>query len=144
MKVLIVGLGSIAKKHISALREIVPNVELYALRSSITAKPYEDVFDFYDWNAALNVKYDFIIISNPTANHRETISKLKNINTPLFIEKPLFDSLEGQYLVDELVSLQIPTYVACNLRFLQVVIYLRNNLLKNRVNEVNVYCGSYL
>ena len=41
MKVLIVGLGSIANKHISVLREINPEIEIYALRSSHKSKKYK-------------------------------------------------------------------------------------------------------
>ena len=144
MKILIIGLGSIAKKHIASIRIYEPNAEIYALRSNKTAVPYEKVKDWYDWDTALSIKYDFIIISNPTAKHRDTIEHLKSLNTPLFIEKPLFDSLEGKVLVKELLEKNVPTYVSCNLRFLEVIKELRHLIQGKRINEVNVYCGSYL
>ena len=37
MRVLVIGLGSIARKHIAALRNIDPEAEILALRSSIGA-----------------------------------------------------------------------------------------------------------
>ena len=95
MKVLIIGLGSIGRKHIAALRRYVSDVEIYALRSDIKSFPYEDVTDFYQWDEVLKLSYDFVIISNPTSMHRSTIEKLQALNIPLFIEKPLFDSLKG-------------------------------------------------
>lgn len=144
MKVLIVGLGSIAKKHIAALRQCDPEVEVYALRSSSDARPYERVHDWHTWMEALTLRYDFVIISNPTSLHRQVIDRLKDSRIPLFIEKPLFDSLQGEELVEELKRRQIPTYVACNLRFLEVVRSLHQLLQNVIVNEVNVYCGSYL
>lgn len=144
MKILIIGLGSIAKKHIASIRIYEPNADIYALRSNKTAVSYENVKDWYDWDTALSIQYDFIIISNPTANHRNTIERLKSLNTPLFIEKPLFDSLKGLELVKELQENNVPTYVACNLRFLDVIKDLRHLIEGKRINEVNVYCGSYL
>ena len=144
MKVLIVGLGSIARKHINALRQCNPEVEIYAFRSSYQAKPYERVHDWYTWEEALGLRYDFAIISNPTSLHRQTMEKLKGSGMPLFIEKPLFDSLQGEELVEELKRKQVPTYVACNLRFLEVIRSLHTLLQGVTVNEVNVYCGSYL
>lgn len=144
MKILIIGLGSIAKKHIASIRIYEPNADIYALRSNKTAVSYENVKDWYDWDTALSIQYDFIIISNPTANHRNTIERLKGLNTPLFIEKPLFDSLKGLELVKELQENNVPTYVACNLRFLDVIKDLRHLIEGKRINEVNVYCGSYL
>ena len=65
---------------------------------------------------------------------------------PLFIEKPLFETLsnEANDLVMEIERQGIPTYVACNLRFLESIAKIRELLVGKRVNEVNVYCGSYL
>lgn len=144
MKVLIIGLGSIARKHIAALRRCVSDVEIYALRSGSKSSSYDYVIDIYQWEEAFKVSYDFVIVSNPTSMHRSTVEKLIAINVPLFIEKPLFDSLEGESLIKEIRKKQIPTYVACNLRFLDVLRSLRNKISDRVVNEVNVYCGSYL
>lgn len=144
MKVLVVGLGSIAKKHIGALRQCNPEVEIHALRSSYHAKPYEGVHDWYTWQDSLGLHYDFVIISNPTSQHRQAMERLRASGMPLFIEKPLFDSLQGKELVEALKVRCVPTYVACNLRFLKVIRSLRQLLQDVTVNEVNVYCGSYL
>lgn len=144
MKILIVGLGSIAKKHIAAIRQFRPNAEIYALRSCKDAIPYDTVNDWYDWETAMTVKYDFVIISNPTANHRDTVEYLKNFAIPLFIEKPIFSTLGGEELISELEEKQVPTYIACNLRFLEVLKNLQILIQGKRINEVNVYCGSYL
>lgn len=144
MKVLIIGLGSIARKHIEALRRCVSDVEIYALRSDCKSSPYDHVTSFYQWDEVLKQSYDFVIVSNPTSKHRSTIEKLEEFNIPLFIEKPLFDSLEGENLVRRLCEKQTPTYVACNLRFLEVLRSLRTRIENSIINEVNVYCGSYL
>ncbi len=93
MKVLIVGLGSIAKKHISALKEIDSTTIIHAFRSSKKSIPYEDITDIYNFDSVSSEKYDFCIISTPTANHFNDIKLLKSFKLPLFIEKPLFNYL---------------------------------------------------
>lgn len=146
MKVLIVGLGSIAKKHIAALYKIMPEVIIYGLRSSISSEEVENVVSIYDIKEVPE-DIDFAIISNPTSLHGQTIEKLLDLRVPLFIEKPVFDKLEYDTLIKRINQAHIPTYVACNLRFLDCIRYLHDYLRDNskrRINEVNVYCGSYL
>ena len=144
MNVLIVGLGSIAQKHITAIRHYCNDAHIDALRSDKQAPVCEGIHNLYDWEETKDRTYDFILISNPTSKHRETIERLKDSRIPLFIEKPLFDSLEGTALVQEIRNKKIPTYVGCNLRFLKVLRALRELTASCRINEVNVYCGSYL
>ena len=64
----------------------------------------------------------------------------------MFIEKPLFSEIteDTQCLVDQIESKNIKTYVACNLRFLECLQQLKKIIKEKVVNEVNVYCGSYL
>lgn len=146
MKVLIIGYGSVAAKHHEALLRLDPAIELVALRSRYTAKAIENVVSVYTYNEARgNAPYTFAIISNPTFKHTEAIEQLLSLNCPLFIEKPLSDNLNCGTLVEELLSAKVITYVACNLRFLDSLVYLKEKLLKDLVvNEVNVYCGSFL
>lgn len=146
MKVLIIGLGSIAKKHIAVLQEIDSTVEFVALRSSGNCEVFEYIRNIYDWDAISQESPDFILISNPTSLHFETLQKLKSYSIPLFIEKPLFSEIGAvqDKLVQEITNEGIPTYVACNLRFLDSIREIRNIITNERVNEINVYCGSYL
>lgn len=146
MNVLIIGLGSIARKHIYALKALSDKINIYALRSSDNNDQIEDVINIYELNHA-KLSFDFAIISNPTAVHYKTIEQLLPLQIPLFIEKPLFHLLEeGEALVNKCVNEGIKTYVACNLRFHPCVQFLKQYLTNNisRINEVNIYCGSYL
>jgi predicted dehydrogenase len=146
MKVVIIGLGSIAKKHISALKAIDSSIEIIALRSSITAEAMSGIKNIYSWEAVSKENPDFIIISNPTYAHFDAIQKLKENQVPLFIEKPVFAKIgeAERKLIQEISKEKIPTYVACNLRFLQSIQEIKKLIRNERVNEVNVYCGSYL
>ncbi|MDR2221533.1 MAG: Gfo/Idh/MocA family oxidoreductase [Flavobacteriaceae bacterium] len=146
MKVLIVGLGSIAKKHIVAINQVVENCEIFALRSSRYSENITGVIDLYTIEECENIGFDFIVISNPTSEHYNTIKELIKLKVPLFIEKPLFSQINNETddLVRSINELGIVTYVACNLRFLESLRFLKGIISNERINEVNVYCGSYL
>ncbi len=146
MNILLIGLGSIAKKHISALRALNIGFKIYALRSNKNAENEEGIENIYNVDET-NVVFDFAIISNPTHLHFEYIEKLAQKGIDLFIEKPAIHSLEN---TDKLLRLirngKIKTYVACNMRFHPCIAFLKKKVDTEtlRINEVNVYCGSYL
>ncbi|NQX40285.1 Predicted dehydrogenase [Pedobacter steynii] len=144
MNVLIIGLGSIAQKHINALKGIDPDVHFCALRSSTEAKEVDGVRNIYKLSALELSTIDFAIISNPTAYHQQTISTLIPYKIPLFIEKPVFDTLQIGTLLEEIAAQHTLTYVACNLRFLGCIAFVKQYIINKRINEVNSYCGSYL
>ena len=77
MNVLIIGLGSIAKKHIKVLRNILNDINIYALRSSKESSQYEDIINIGALADLNNIKIDFAIISNPTSLHIEKINDFK-------------------------------------------------------------------
>lgn len=146
MNILIIGLGSIAKKHISAITDLLPSARIFALRSSAASQPVDGVTDIYNLDGT-DISFDFAIISNPTSRHADTIEKLIDLRIPLFIEKPVFGKLGHEELIRKVKSTGILNYVACNLRFLDSVRFLHDYIHSHperRVNEVNVYCGSYL
>jgi predicted dehydrogenase len=147
MKVLIIGLGSIGKKHLKEIQTYDPGIEIFALRSNSNAEKYSHVTDVYNLNEIERLYIDFAIVSNPTSEHKNTISQLEQFRIPLFIEKPLYFSLEIEALVNSIASSGIKSYVACNLRFLDCIRFIKDQLSQifpKRLNEVNVYCGSYL
>jgi len=147
MKILIIGLGSIGKKHIIALKAIHPNAEVFGLRSKREAETFEDVKNIYSYDEILAIDPDFAIIANPTSLHKQTIEKLTKYSFPLFIEKPISSSLNIEKTANTVVDNGIQTYVACNLRFLDCIKFIKEKLAQmptKRLNEVNVYCGSFL
>ncbi len=146
MKVLVVGFGSIARKHYEAILKMEPDAEIIALRSRPMPSGKEKVYSVLSVNEAQALgPYDFAIVSNPTFKHIATISSIFELNCPLFIEKPLSDTLNHYDVINEVMNMGIKTYVGCNLRFLDSLVYLKNILIKDlTINEVNVYCGSFL
>jgi predicted dehydrogenase len=146
MNVLFIGYGSIAAKHKQALDNLYPDATSYALRSNTAAAPIDDITSIYSWDE-LPGQIDFAIVSTPTFRHTEFVKTLTEKGIPVFLEKPVADILDGLDELNEQISeQQLPTYVACNLRFLPVLQFLHTYLNENkpRIKEVLVYAGSYL
>lgn len=146
MQALIIGVGSIGKKHINALRSVFPACKIQALRSNVrqTSENITGVDNIF--NLGDVKRPDFIVISTPTAVHLESIQSVLNFKAPLFIEKPIFHKIgkSEDQLVEKLSGFK--TYVACNLRFHPAINFLKSTLKNDpsNINEVTVYCGSYL
>ena len=144
MRVLIIGLGSIANKHIASLRNIDKELEIFAFKR-IKSEEVNGIKHIYDYNNLDVLNLDFILVSNPTNVHYDTLKNIYKKKLPLFIEKPLFNfkGLKEKELTNN-IHINNSTYVACNLRFhkgLNKIKSLIDNLI---VEEVNIYCGSYL
>lgn len=145
MKILIIGLGSIAKKHITILKEINSEFKFYALRSSKSSTTWNDVINIYSWEEVKLNYYYFSIISSPSNLHLEHIQKLSKFKIPLMVEKPIFVS---KTQIDKFIKNNIKPmiYVAFNMRFHPLIIFIKEYLenFKPKILEVNSYCGSYL
>src|ERR1043165_765760 len=94
MKVLMVGLGSVGRKHLAALRRLDEKVEVAALRSGKNTDTIEGVRNIGSLSE-LKDPPDFVVVSDPTFRHVETIRLVSALRKPLFIEKPLSHNLEG-------------------------------------------------
>ncbi|CAM3852568.1 Gfo/Idh/MocA family protein [Aquirufa aurantiipilula] len=146
MKVLIVGLGSIGRKHVDGILNLSPNAQIYALRSGINLEFYKSVINVHHKNE-IPVELDFIVISNITAYHESTILDLIDFKCPMFIEKPVLSDIKNSERISNLLKdANIITYIGCNMRFHPSIEFIRGYLKDNvlRINEVNIYCGSYL
>ncbi len=117
LNVLFLGFGSIANKHAHALRRLFPAIQLDALRSSVNNSEIEGVRSFYSYDDLDLQSYNFVIVSNPSFLHAESIIKIAKQTKAFFIEKPAFLNIdEGQHVIESIGD-KI-NYVACNLRFL--------------------------
>ena len=146
MNVLIIGLGSIALKHIKVLKEINANTSIFALRSSKLSTKVSGVKDLFEWKEVVSKKFHFCIISSPSSLHLSHIKLVEVLRIPIFIEKPLFinQSQINDFKILDLKNLR--SYVACNFRFNPIIEFLKEDLKIKAKNiyEVTAYCGSYL
>jgi len=146
MTILFFGLGSIARKHIKALKEISVDVRIVALRHSPESDKIEGVENIFTLEGA-KLRPDFVVISTPTRQHENSINQALTFGCPIFIEKPVLSDLSNAGFLSEIIkSNKIATYIACNLRFHPCIRFLKDHLqtYQSKVNEVNVYCGSDL
>jgi len=144
MRILFIGIGSIARKHINALNLMHLDVVIYALRSSKQSTSIDGIVNIYNRNEVRDLDLDFVLISSPTSFHARDIRFCLELKVPLFIEKPVSNTLN----LDKILSSEISskTYIGCNLRFLDCIIFTKRFIenTSSKVNEVNSYCGSFL
>ena len=144
MRVLFIGLGSIAKKHINALSLMTLDVLLYALRSSKQSVSIEGVVNIYNRNEVRELDLDFVVITSPTSFHQRDIKFCLELKIPVFIEKPVSNTLNLNKILSK--KIHSKTYIGCNLRFLDCIKFTKSFIenTTSKVNEVNSYCGSFL
>ena len=146
MKILIIGLGSIGKKHVDGILNLYSEAHIYALRTSINSEVYRNVINIY-CKKEIPSNIDFVIISNITSSHEDSILNILDLGCPLFIEKPVISDLKNSdEIYYQLTKSRIKTYVACNMRFHPSIEFLKNYIETNsiKINEVNIYSGSFL
>ncbi len=96
MKFLIVGMGSIGRRHLRNLSKLGER-DFILLRSNQSSIPDDDLSNFVtenDIEKALAHKPDAVIISNPTALHLEVGIPAAKAGCHLLLEKPVSHSKE--------------------------------------------------
>lgn len=147
-KVCFIGLGSIATRHIKNLKDIFgEEIEIDVLRSG-NGRPLDELMQcmveqvYYDYDS-LPKDYDVMFVTNPTRLHYETLQKVQDHAKHFFIEKPVFETgredIEGLHLKKDSVY-----YVACPLRYTNVIQYLKENIDFSEVYSMRCISSSYL
>ena len=151
MKIAFIGLGSIAKRHIKNLKEVLTDrgidFSIDVFRHSggeiDDAEVRSIVSGVYNENELTKYCYDIIFITNPTSLHFETIKKCAKQAKHLFIEKPVFDTTNVNLSELELQEGSV-YYVACPLRYTAVLQYVKEYINLNEVFAVRAISSSYL
>lgn len=146
MKVVFIGYGSIAKKHLNALKTIDPSFQFYAIRSNIIKQPENRdlIENLSSWDEMPN-DIDFIVISNPTSLHFNTLKIAVDYDVPIFLEKPPFHSLNNiNTLLNKIATHKTKIYCGFTMKFHPLIQWVKENINPKEVIEVHCYCGSYL
>ncbi len=151
MLVLVVGCGSIGKRHIRNLRTL--NVGEIIAHDVVLERCHEVEREYgvkaYDrLEEALALRPRVALICTPTISHIALALSAANSGCHLFIEKPLSHSLDG---VDELIEIVeqkgLITMVGCNWRFHFGIALIKKLLGRNSIGRVvcaRVQAGQYL
>lgn len=152
-KILIVGLGSIGRRHVQIIRELYPSVLIGVLRhkncDDKESKALNIDICFTSMFDALSFQADAALVTNPAPMHIDVATELAHAGVHLLIEKPLAE--ESKEDIDDLIAfchrknlILMPAY---NLRFLPSLIYFKEQLEKSvigRLLSVRVEVGQYL
>ena len=141
MRALIVGLGSIGRRHLRNLRELMPEADLTVLRHRCADRDpqSQDLADriVYDLDEAIDRSPDIAIIASPAPFHIQTALRLARAQTHLLLEKPISDRLDG---VDELIGMcrrgNLALLIGYTLRFYSPLRAARDAICSGRVGRV--------
>lgn len=146
-----VGMGSIGKRHLYNVCQLITSqgdtysIDLY--RSSMSRKLSYDVkalvANQYLCSQDVQREYDMVFITNPTSLHLETAVKFRPFTKAFFIEKPVFSSFDVEEQTIALLD-EIPSYVACPLRYNPVLQYVKQHVDLEKVISVRAMSSSYL
>lgn len=149
MKVLVVGCGSIGKRHIRNLIELNIIKDILIFTKNIQCLDnFEDKKKIKMINSINDIKVDFAVISNETNKHMDTAILLADQGIPLFIEKPLSHSLDKvEILKNILERKKIKAFIAYNLRFLGAIECIEKQLSNKAIGDLyfaKIEVGQYL
>ena len=148
MKVCFVGIGSIAKRHISNLREIAEEqgfgLKIDAVRREGSASSVSGTDGIYYSLTDLPSDYDAVFITNPTDLHIETLQMVHDKSSCFFIEKPLTSVRKIKEVKGLALKENNLYYVACPLRYTNVIQYLKDFVSEHQITGVRCISSSYL
>ena len=136
MNCLIVGYGSIGKRHADILKEMGHSICVVSKRNVKDFSHYPTIK-----KALQNKDFDYVIISNETYKHFDSFIELRELgySGKILIEKPVFAKIHA---LDE--TLLNNVFVAYNLRFHPVIQKLRMLLQGKQLYSIQAYSGQYL
>lgn len=144
MRFLVVGFGSIGKRHFNNLKQR-QDITVSVLSRQQLELPKTTVYSTIE---EIKEEFDAVIIANETNLHLPTAIKFAERGCHLFIEKPLSDNLEG---VDTLVGLvqkhKTRLMIGCNMRFHPAVKLVKKFVTTGKVGQVlsgDIEAGQYL
>jgi predicted dehydrogenase len=95
-RILVVGTGSIGRRHITNLVSLGAQVSAYRYRGAVDPDPLPAAVDVVpNLDRALGEPGDGVVVANSTDKHMEVASAVAHHGKALFIEKPIATSLEG-------------------------------------------------
>ncbi len=150
-KIAMIGAGSIGERHLQNIEKVLKDrgiefsIDLVRRKCSgaLQQSAEKIVTTVFTEDDYIPDEYDVMFITNPTYLHYETIKKYSNKSKNMFIEKPVFEDATvntSDLALDE----KGVYYVACPLRYTEVLQYIKNNVDLKTVYSARAICSSYL
>jgi CMP-N,N'-diacetyllegionaminic acid synthase len=137
LKVLLIGYGSIGKRHEEVLSKVlsIKHIDIVTKQKLAHKNTFLSMKEISDLNY-----YDYFIISSETNKHYGQLKYLENQvqDKIIFCEKPLFNKKEDLNIKNNQV------YIGYVLRFHPLFQKLKELLVDEKIININVKCGQYL
>jgi len=151
MKIIVVGCGSIGRRHIKNLKKLsVDNILVFDKEREQALKVQKecDVEILDTFEDAVKEKADAALVCTPNHTHIPIATKMVQGGKHVFIEKPLSNTLVGvHHLLREAKKRNLITMVGCNLRFHEASKKLKELLEGNIIGKIygaRMEFGNYL
>jgi CMP-N,N'-diacetyllegionaminic acid synthase len=137
MKVLLIGYGSIGKRHHKVLGEIYDNIDIHLVSQHAKLKTtvFKNLSDVEDFST-----YLYFIIASETHLHLDQLIYINSRvqNKTILIEKPIFNKKPNN------ITLQNQIFVGYNLRFDPILERVKRILSNEKAIYFNSFVGQYL
>lgn len=135
-KVLIIGFGSIGRRHSNVLTQLGCSVDFVTGQVVEISNYYPTISEAFIHNA-----YDYVVIANATSLHQQALQVVlsQKFHGSILVEKPLFNHLSVVENKDN-----IPIYVGYNLRFHPIIQRLKDLMKYEEIISFSARVGQYL
>lgn len=148
LKVVLIGYGSIGKRHVSNLLKMSKIEIIICTKQKIRNPSTKKIKIVKSVSDCIKEKPDIGIVSNESSFHLKIAIKLASAGIDLFVEKPLSNSLSGtKELVSMIKKNNLVTQMGCQLRFHKCLKEIKQLVLNKKLGKiisVRAECGSYL
>lgn len=137
-RIVIVGLGSIGRRHLKIARDLFPSADIRILRhTASTDSAVESNGNLFSIEEAVLFKPQVAVVANPSPNHLEIAHKMIDVGAHILIEKPISISVKGvRDLIHSATLAKLVVMTGYNLRYMKSLSKFRQLLQEGTVGEV--------
>ena len=137
MKAVIVGYGSIGKRHSENLSKF-KNIQCFVVTNRKGVKlPSKNFQKFNSLDECLKLNPDIGFVTNESSIHIKTAIKLANAGCHIFVEKPLsHNCLQIKQLLKLVKKKNLVTLIGCNFRFHPCLIKIKKLISSKKIGRI--------
>ena len=137
MKAVIVGYGSIGKRHSENISKF-KNIQCFVVTNRKGVKvPSKNFQKFNSLDKCLKLKPDIGFVTNESSIHIKTAIKLANAGCHIFVEKPLsHNNFQIKKLLKLVRQKNLVTLMGCNFRFHPCLIKIKKLISSKKIGRI--------